>query len=110
MKLIPISFGNEFIQFLEQLVFHFYLSKYSLIKITNFRFNKILYKYFSIQKVSYLFVIILIKLYNITLLIRPIVNRMKYYIGVTNNNWYDYLKKIKPDEVNFWRPSNLVRT
>lgn len=35
---------------------------------------------------------------------------MKYYVGVTNNDWFDYLRKIKPDEVNFWRPSNMIRT
>ncbi|PKM81034.1 MAG: restriction endonuclease [Firmicutes bacterium HGW-Firmicutes-14] len=29
---------------------------------------------------------------------------MKFYIGVTDNNWYNYLSNNKPDEVNFWRP------
>lgn len=29
---------------------------------------------------------------------------MKFYIGVTDNNWYKYLAAQKPDEVNFWRP------
>ena len=33
---------------------------------------------------------------------------MNFYIAVTNNKWYDYLSKIKPDEVNFWRPSGLL--
>lgn len=29
---------------------------------------------------------------------------MKFYVGVTDNNWYNFLAKSKPDEVNFWRP------
>lgn len=29
---------------------------------------------------------------------------MKLYIGVTDNNWYDYLARHQPDEVNFWQP------
>ncbi|MCP4753832.1 MAG: HNH endonuclease [Proteobacteria bacterium] len=29
---------------------------------------------------------------------------MKYWVGVTDNDWYRYLSRIKPDEVNFWRP------
>lgn len=29
---------------------------------------------------------------------------MKVYIGVTDNNWYNYLATHKPDEVNFWQP------
>ncbi len=30
---------------------------------------------------------------------------MKFYVGVTDNNWYHYLASLKPEEVNFWRPS-----
>jgi len=30
---------------------------------------------------------------------------MKYYVGVTDNRWYEFLADLKPDEVNFWRPS-----
>ncbi|MFC2172545.1 HNH endonuclease [Acidobacteriota bacterium] len=30
---------------------------------------------------------------------------MRYYVGVTDNEWFSYLAQIKPDEVNFWRPS-----
>ncbi|MHB8064372.1 MAG: hypothetical protein ACYDG2_17365 [Ruminiclostridium sp.] len=31
---------------------------------------------------------------------------MKIYVGVTDNNWYNYLSNIQPpDEVNFWQPS-----
>lgn len=29
---------------------------------------------------------------------------MKFYIGVTDNNWFDFLSKRLPDEVNFWSP------
>jgi putative restriction endonuclease len=29
---------------------------------------------------------------------------MKIYIGVTDNNWYNFLATHKPDEVNFWQP------
>jgi putative restriction endonuclease len=31
---------------------------------------------------------------------------MKLYVGVTDNNWYDYLSRLPDcDEVNFWQPS-----
>ncbi|MGB2963656.1 MAG: HNH endonuclease [Anaerolineales bacterium] len=30
---------------------------------------------------------------------------MKIWVGVTDNEWFEYLADIKPDEVNFWRPS-----
>ena len=30
---------------------------------------------------------------------------MKFWVGVTDNNWFEYLSKIQPDEVNFWQPS-----
>lgn len=29
---------------------------------------------------------------------------MKFYLGVTDSNWFNYLSSIKPDEVNFWKP------
>lgn len=29
---------------------------------------------------------------------------MKFYVGVTDNKWFDFLASRKPDEVNFWRP------
>lgn len=29
---------------------------------------------------------------------------MKLYVGVTDNNWYDFLAQQQPDEVNFWQP------
>lgn len=30
---------------------------------------------------------------------------MKLYVGLTDKNWFDYLARIKPDEINFWQPS-----
>ena len=29
---------------------------------------------------------------------------MKFYIGVTDNKWWNFLKSNNPDEVNFWKP------
>lgn len=29
---------------------------------------------------------------------------MKFYVAVTNNEWFHFLSKIQPDEINFWRP------
>lgn len=29
---------------------------------------------------------------------------MKFYIGITDNDWYNQLKAIRPEEVNFWQP------
>jgi putative restriction endonuclease len=29
---------------------------------------------------------------------------MKIYVGVTDNNWYNFLAQQEPDEVNFWQP------
>lgn len=31
---------------------------------------------------------------------------MKIYVGVTDNNWFNHLKCLRPDEVNFWQPNN----
>jgi len=28
---------------------------------------------------------------------------MKFYLAVTDNNWYHYLSQIQPDEINFWQ-------
>ncbi len=30
---------------------------------------------------------------------------MKYWIGVTDDTWFNFLSKLLPDEVNFWQPS-----
>jgi putative restriction endonuclease len=33
---------------------------------------------------------------------------MKYWVGVTDNGWFDYLSKARVDEVNFWQPRGKV--
>ncbi len=33
---------------------------------------------------------------------------MKFYLGVTDNNWYKYLSNINPEDINFWQPSGTV--
>lgn len=33
---------------------------------------------------------------------------MKFYLGVTDNNWYNYLSTINPEDINFWQPSGSV--
>lgn len=30
---------------------------------------------------------------------------MKFWVGVTDNRWYQFLSQLRPDEVNFWQPS-----
>ncbi len=30
---------------------------------------------------------------------------MKYWLGVTDNDWFNFLSQERPDEVNFWQPS-----
>lgn len=32
---------------------------------------------------------------------------MKYWVGVTDNHWLEFLAERKPDEVNFWRPKSV---
>lgn len=29
---------------------------------------------------------------------------MKIYIGITDTHWFNYLRKAKPEDVNFWQP------
>jgi putative restriction endonuclease len=31
--------------------------------------------------------------------------KLKFFVGVTDNEWFKFLADKKPDEVNFWRPS-----
>ena len=31
-------------------------------------------------------------------------NKTNIYVGVTDNDWYDYLATNQPDELNFWQP------
>jgi len=33
---------------------------------------------------------------------------MKFYVGVTDNSWFDFLSKLSPDEVNFWQPGGTT--
>lgn len=33
---------------------------------------------------------------------------MKFYIGVTDNNWYKYLSAINPEDINFWQPGGTM--
>jgi len=33
---------------------------------------------------------------------------MKFYLGVTDNNWYNYLSRINPEDINFWQPGGTV--
>lgn len=36
----------------------------------------------------------------------PTINKMKLFVGITDNQWFDFLSRQKDiDEVNFWRPS-----
>jgi HNH endonuclease len=30
---------------------------------------------------------------------------LEFWVGITDNAWFDFLARLKPDEVNFWRPS-----
>lgn len=30
---------------------------------------------------------------------------MKYWVGVTDNGWFEFLSRAGVDEVNFWQPS-----
>jgi putative restriction endonuclease len=30
---------------------------------------------------------------------------MKFWVGVTDRDWFDQLSRLQPDEVNFWQPS-----
>ena len=33
---------------------------------------------------------------------------MRFYLGVTDNNWFRYLSRISPEDVNFWQPGGLT--
>jgi hypothetical protein len=33
---------------------------------------------------------------------------MKFYLGVTDNNWFNYLSNINPEDINFWQPGGTV--
>ncbi|MEI6972783.1 MAG: hypothetical protein WCL44_14855 [bacterium] len=31
---------------------------------------------------------------------------MKFYVGITDSAWFNFLAERRPDEVNFWRPNS----
>lgn len=33
---------------------------------------------------------------------------MRFFVGVTNDSWFNYLAARQPDEVNFWRPKSQM--
>ena len=33
---------------------------------------------------------------------------MTFYVGVTDNNWFDYLRDVTPEDVNFWQPGGAT--
>jgi putative restriction endonuclease len=33
---------------------------------------------------------------------------MRFFVGVTNQSWFDFLAERQPDEVNFWRPRSQM--
>ncbi len=33
---------------------------------------------------------------------------MNFWVGVTDNKWFDFLARLAPDEVNFWQPSGRM--
>lgn len=35
---------------------------------------------------------------------------MKFFSGVTDNKWFEFLSALQPDEVNFWQPSPTAPT
>lgn len=34
---------------------------------------------------------------------------MRYYIGNTDKQWFDYLREASPEDVNFWQPGGKLR-
>jgi len=33
---------------------------------------------------------------------------MKFYLGITDNEWFNYLRKIDPEDINFWQPGGKL--
>jgi len=33
---------------------------------------------------------------------------MKYYLGITDNGWFNYLSNIDPEDINFWQPGGKL--
>ena len=34
---------------------------------------------------------------------------MRYWVGITDRDWFETLRRLQPDEVNFWQPSERLR-
>lgn len=30
---------------------------------------------------------------------------MRFFVAITDSDWFNYLSELNPDEVNFWKPS-----
>ena len=35
---------------------------------------------------------------------KPIL-QMRIFVAITDSDWFSYLSKLRPDEINFWEPS-----
>ena len=33
---------------------------------------------------------------------------MRLFLAITDSDWFDYLSELRPDEVNFWKPSGSI--
>ena len=31
---------------------------------------------------------------------------MRFWVGITDGDWFETLRRLHPDEVNFWQPSD----
>ena len=31
---------------------------------------------------------------------------MRFWVGITDGDWFETLRRLRPDEVNFWQPSD----
>ncbi len=38
-----------------------------------------------------------------------IINTLKFYIGNTDKQWFDFLREKSPDDVNFWQPGGKLK-
>lgn len=34
---------------------------------------------------------------------------MKFYVGVTDNDWFRFLRRLRPEDINFWQPGRSVK-
>lgn len=35
--------------------------------------------------------------------------KVKFWVGITDKQWFDYLSRLSPEEVNFWQPSGKLK-